>query len=448
MSCAAFAGSGHRLEFYGDDGALVLANPTTDYMRGFTLSHTRRPDGAFVTVAAEADPLDSLFPGDGRIAPVSRLASRFLDAIEQRKPPRPASPKAIACRSCSTPFAARTIRGACSTPSPGHFHERTPHSRHRRLGLHRLGAGEGAGEGRQHGARARRQFARRAAAAGRGQERHRVHRRRHPQRRRGRERGARHGRGAPPRLRQRHRVLLQRAGAGARRRRQGHDQRDRRLPRGGRAQSRARLKLRGLPDAAAGADRRNRAARRAGPDQPALFLRRRQDHQRTDGDQLRAQAVRPRADLPAAQRLRPGHGLRACGAAVRAAAEESGRAAPERQGAVRDPGRRAADAELLPCRRSRCRRHGDAREGRASRHLSHRHDGRGHDRRRGAADRGHCRPRDRIREPPGAGRRHRPPLPGHRQARQARLHAAGAARRGLRPTVEWYWANERLAPKA
>ena len=32
-----------------------------------------------------------------------------------------------------------------------------------------------------------------------------------------------------------------------------------------------------------------RAARRARPDQPALFLRRRQDHQRADGDQLRPQ---------------------------------------------------------------------------------------------------------------------------------------------------------------
>ena len=38
-----------------------------------------------------------------------------------------------------------------------------------------------------------------------------------------------------------------------------------------------------------GADRRERAAGRARSAQPALFLRRRQDHQRTDGDQLRPQ---------------------------------------------------------------------------------------------------------------------------------------------------------------
>ena len=41
VSCASYLGSGHRLEFYGEDGTLVLANPTSDYMRGFTLAATR-----------------------------------------------------------------------------------------------------------------------------------------------------------------------------------------------------------------------------------------------------------------------------------------------------------------------------------------------------------------------------------------------------------------------
>ena len=84
VSCASFLGSGHRLEFHGGDGTLVLANPTADYMRGFTLSHARRPAAALAPVAIETDPLDR-FP-DGRIAPVARLAARFLDAIEQRRP--------------------------------------------------------------------------------------------------------------------------------------------------------------------------------------------------------------------------------------------------------------------------------------------------------------------------------------------------------------------------
>ena len=46
MSCASYLGSGHRLEFYGEDGTLVLANPTADYMRGFIVSHARRPTAA------------------------------------------------------------------------------------------------------------------------------------------------------------------------------------------------------------------------------------------------------------------------------------------------------------------------------------------------------------------------------------------------------------------
>ena len=66
-----------------------------------------------------------------------------------------------------------------------------------------------------------------------------------------------------------------------------------------------------------------RAAARARSDQSALFLRRRQDHQRTDGDQLRPQILRSRADLPAAQCLWPGHGLRARHSAIRAAAQSA-----------------------------------------------------------------------------------------------------------------------------
>ena len=60
-----------------------------------------------------------------------------------------------------------------------------------------------------------------------------------------------------------------------------------------------------------------RAAAGARPDQSALFLRRRQDHQRADGDQLRPQILRSRADLPAAQRLRTRHGLGTRDSAVR-----------------------------------------------------------------------------------------------------------------------------------
>ena len=79
MSCASYAGVGHRIEFFGEDGTLVLHNPTADYMRGFDLTYAKRP-GAFAHIAVD-DPLDAQYP-DGRIAPVSRLANKFFDAIE------------------------------------------------------------------------------------------------------------------------------------------------------------------------------------------------------------------------------------------------------------------------------------------------------------------------------------------------------------------------------
>jgi predicted dehydrogenase len=89
MSCASYLGTGHRLEFYGEEGTLVLANSTADYMRGFAVSYARRPAAALAHVAIEDDPIDRQFPNEGRIAPVSRLASRFLDAIERRAPVTP-----------------------------------------------------------------------------------------------------------------------------------------------------------------------------------------------------------------------------------------------------------------------------------------------------------------------------------------------------------------------
>jgi predicted dehydrogenase len=82
MSSGAYLGSGHRLEFYGEDGTLVLANTTGDYMRGFTLRHARRPAETLAAVTVEADPLDRQYPKEARVAPVARLAGRFLDAVE------------------------------------------------------------------------------------------------------------------------------------------------------------------------------------------------------------------------------------------------------------------------------------------------------------------------------------------------------------------------------
>ena len=87
MSCASYLGSGHRLEFYGDDGTIMLINESSDYARGFKLLHARRPAAALAPVVVE-DHLDARF-ADGRIAPVARLAARFLDAIEGGGPASP-----------------------------------------------------------------------------------------------------------------------------------------------------------------------------------------------------------------------------------------------------------------------------------------------------------------------------------------------------------------------
>lgn len=86
MSAASYLGSGHRIEIYGEDGTLVLWNATSDYMRGFRLFHAKRP----AAVLQEIDGVDEPDPyPDGRIAPVARLAARFLDAIEQGTQPSP-----------------------------------------------------------------------------------------------------------------------------------------------------------------------------------------------------------------------------------------------------------------------------------------------------------------------------------------------------------------------
>jgi predicted dehydrogenase len=87
MSCASYLGGGHRLEFYGEDGTLVLHNPELDYMRGFRLLHAKRPQPKLEEIPV-VDPIDANFP-DGRIAPVSRYVKTFIDAIETGAPAHP-----------------------------------------------------------------------------------------------------------------------------------------------------------------------------------------------------------------------------------------------------------------------------------------------------------------------------------------------------------------------
>jgi predicted dehydrogenase len=89
VSCASYLGTGHRLEFYGEEGTLVLNNPTADYMRGFAVSYARRPASGLACVAVEDDPLHGQFGDETRVGPVSRLVTRFLDAIQRRRPATP-----------------------------------------------------------------------------------------------------------------------------------------------------------------------------------------------------------------------------------------------------------------------------------------------------------------------------------------------------------------------
>ena len=80
-------GGGHRIAFYGEAGTLVLNNTNVDYMRGFELLYAKRPVAALAPIAVD-DPADAQY-ADGRIAPVSRLAKLFFDAIETSGVARP-----------------------------------------------------------------------------------------------------------------------------------------------------------------------------------------------------------------------------------------------------------------------------------------------------------------------------------------------------------------------
>ncbi len=76
ISSQAPLGNGHRLEFYGSDGALVLDNPTKDYINGFRLRHGSRAGGRLETIM-EAAPAGE----DGRVRAVGSLTRRFVDWI-------------------------------------------------------------------------------------------------------------------------------------------------------------------------------------------------------------------------------------------------------------------------------------------------------------------------------------------------------------------------------
>jgi len=79
VSSHAFLGSGHRLEFYGSQGAMVLNNPTSDYITGFQLFHGTRKSGRLAAVEDHSEEVDVRV--DGRIPVVARMARKFLDWV-------------------------------------------------------------------------------------------------------------------------------------------------------------------------------------------------------------------------------------------------------------------------------------------------------------------------------------------------------------------------------
>jgi predicted dehydrogenase len=68
-------GSGHRLEVYGSDGAVMLENRASDYVRGFVMGAESRSGGPPETV--EPIPGDE----DGRIWATAQIATRFVERV-------------------------------------------------------------------------------------------------------------------------------------------------------------------------------------------------------------------------------------------------------------------------------------------------------------------------------------------------------------------------------
>jgi predicted dehydrogenase len=86
VSSNAFLGTGHRVELYGEEGSLILENPTSDYVSGFRLLHGVRETGRLEAVHGEypASP-----EKDGRVIAVGRLVERFITWAQDGIPSTP-----------------------------------------------------------------------------------------------------------------------------------------------------------------------------------------------------------------------------------------------------------------------------------------------------------------------------------------------------------------------
>lgn len=87
VSTHAFLGHGHRVEFHGDEGTLVLDNPTRDYAAGFRLMLGTR-GMTNLEVIGPGDAAEGT-QCDGRVAAVARLAERFITWVTAGVPSAP-----------------------------------------------------------------------------------------------------------------------------------------------------------------------------------------------------------------------------------------------------------------------------------------------------------------------------------------------------------------------
>ncbi len=81
-------GKGHRLEFYGDEGAIFLENSTKDHVRGFSLKHGHKEDG-LREILSGPEHFTGRSDEDGRIFAVSQLTKKLVDWILNGKPEKP-----------------------------------------------------------------------------------------------------------------------------------------------------------------------------------------------------------------------------------------------------------------------------------------------------------------------------------------------------------------------
>ena len=83
VSSAANHGTGHEVAFYGENGAVILRNSTSDYMRGFELLIAKRdhprPESVFI------ESYDDLDDHDSRVLPTASLISKLIDSIGSGK---------------------------------------------------------------------------------------------------------------------------------------------------------------------------------------------------------------------------------------------------------------------------------------------------------------------------------------------------------------------------